>query len=231
MLAGTWSERFFQLRQMLGRIRDAGLKLNPGKWLEVLLLSHVSADCIWLDPKLLSTIASAPACTRPRQIKRFLRMAGYYSGDFPRSLPPCTSSCTVINDGNEPQSVKLLSTPSTSTSPTHTSPHFPASISPFRLYADISNEELSAAPAHQEGRQENLICYANYTLNPAEWKYSATIKECLAVVWGIHTYRPYLVGLPFKVLTDYNSLQWLPPVLPPSSPRLRIPDPAGPRGG
>ena len=60
----------------------------------------------------------------------------------------------------------------------------------------------------QEGK-ERIICCTSRTLNKAEQNYSATKKECLAVVWGIRNFRDYLIANQFKVYTDHYSLQWL----------------------
>ena len=60
----------------------------------------------------------------------------------------------------------------------------------------------------QEGR-ERIICCASRTLNKVEQNYSATKKECLAVVWGIKNFRNYLIANNFKVYTNHYSLQWL----------------------
>ena len=39
--------------------------------------------------------------------------------------------------------------------------------------------------------------------------YSITKKECLAVVWGVQVFRPFLVATHFEILTDHYALQWL----------------------
>ena len=75
---------------------------------------------------------------------------------------------------------------------------------PFRLYTDASNVGLWAILAQQQKEKEHIICCASRTLSKSEQNYSATKKECLAVVWGIKNFHSYLIVESFQGI--YGSL-------------------------
>ena len=54
-----------------------------------------------------------------------------------------------------------------------------------------------------------MVAYASKSLTQAERNYSTTEGECLAVVWGVKHFRPYLFGTKFSLVTDHASLKWL----------------------
>ena len=57
--------------------------------------------------------------------------------------------------------------------------------------------------------KERIICCASRALNKAEKSYPATKLECLAIVWAVAKFRPYLMAMLFEVFTDHYALQWL----------------------
>jgi hypothetical protein len=60
----------------------------------------------------------------------------------------------------------------------------------------------------EEGK-EYVIAYASRNNNKAESNYFSYEGECLAIIWAVIHFRPYLYGTNFTLYTDHKPIKWL----------------------
>jgi hypothetical protein len=80
---------------------------------------------------------------------------------------------------------------------------------PFVLATDASMVGLGAALMQDFGRGLQPIGYASKVNNEAQSNYPIAELECLAAVWVVQFFRPYIYGREFTVATDHHALKWL----------------------
>ena len=215
----TWEEHLQRLETVFQRLLEQGLTLGASKCKlaarEVEFLGHVvSAEGLRPNPALLDSISRISQPKTVKEVRSFLGLASYYR----RFVKGFSNIATPLNRLLEKSKDKDINwTPECeeafrtlknrlTTAPVTAYPDFDI---PFRLYTDASNVGLGAILAQVQEGKERIICCASRSLNKSEQNYPATKKECLAIVWGIKTFRSYLLPRPFEIFTDHYSLQWL----------------------
>ena len=88
----------------------------------------------------------------------------------------------------------------------------------FILETDASKEGLGVILSQKDDEGfPKPVYYFSKTLNKAQQNYSATERECLAIIEGVKKFRHYLLGREFEIITDAHSLQWLLKIKDPNS--------------
>ena len=82
---------------------------------------------------------------------------------------------------------------------------------PYMIDTDASAYQLGCTllQEHDGANHWRPVGYWSHSLKDSERNYSATQRECFAVVWAVRTLRPYVEGARFTVRTDHEALRWL----------------------
>jgi hypothetical protein len=218
-------QHLVRLRQVLERLKNAGLKLKPSKC-EVMrrsveFLGHIVSEAgIGPHPKKISDVLDWPVPVCLRELRAFLGLCGYYRRfvkGFSHIAAPLyaltekgrtftwSEACQVAFDELKQH---LTTAPILA---------MPIDNAPFVLDTDASDLAIGAVLSEVIDGEERVIAYANRRLTRSEANYCVTRRELLAVVYFMKYFRHYLLGRRFTVRTDHAALQWL----------RRIPEPIG----
>ena len=77
------------------------------------------------------------------------------------------------------------------------------------MTTDASDFAIGAVLSQVWDDGEHPVAYESRKLNATEGNYATHEKELLAVIHALRTWRHYLLGNHFIVVTDHNSLKYL----------------------
>jgi hypothetical protein len=78
---------------------------------------------------------------------------------------------------------------------------------PIKLYTDASRLGIGGILIQSENGKEKVVAYYSRQTSIAEQKYHSFELETLAIVASIQRFRRFLLGRPFTVITDCNSVK------------------------
>jgi transposase InsO family protein len=202
------------LRMVLQLLREHKLycKLKKCSFFqkEVAFLGHlVSGEGVRADPRKVETVRSWPTPLAVHDVRCFLGLTNY----FKKFILGYSSIARPLMDLLKDQvpwvwtqvreeafrNLKLALT----SAPVLQIPDF---TKPFEVIADASGFALGAI-LMQDGRP---VAFESRVMSPAERNYPVGEQELLAVVHALQTWRCYLEGVKFTVVTDHNPNTYLP---------------------
>ena len=217
VLGKTFSEQLCHLREVFGRFREVGLKLNPKKCnllqKRVKYLGHVvSADGIAADEDKTVTVRDWPVPKDKNQLRSYLGLCTYYRKfvkNFARIAAPLhrlTKKEERFNWTEECQQAfeelkeRLVTAPVLA---------YPNASDLFVLDTDASSCSIGGVLSQIQQGQEHVIAYFSRSLSSPERNYCVTRRELLAIVDSMKHFHHYLYGKHFVTRTDHAALQWL----------------------
>lgn len=217
LVTPTFEKHLEILAEIFKRIRAANLTLNREKCQlcrrELKYLGYVvSEEGLRVDPEKVKSILEMPIPRSQKEVRQFVGTASWYRRfipDFATRLYPLTNLLkkrTQFEWSQKAHEAFLDIRSCLVTSPILSCPDF---SKPFIVSCDASGCGLGAVLSQESDRGEVVVAYASRTLGRQEQKYSATERECLAVIWAVERFRPYIEGTRFRIITDHYSLLWL----------------------
>ena len=219
--------------EILGALRRAGVSLKLRKCSfftnEVKYLGHViRPGTMEIDGVATASLKSARAPRTQSEVRSFLGMCNVYRRfvvNFSHIAEPLNAllragqPANIANWGPEhEESFRTLI--DTICSPPIL--QLPRANVGFSVDTDSSDYQVGCALFQETGEDgRKPIGFWSRTLQGTERSYSASEKECLAVVWALQTLRPYLAFERFTVYTDHNALRWLFNIAEPSGRLMR----------
>ena len=205
------------LEEVFRRIAEYGLQFKASKCFlfkqEISYLGHlVDVKGVRPDPKKIRAINEMPAPNDKTQLQSFLGLVNYYRKhvrNFSRLASPMFE---LLHEGveftwkeSQMNSFNLLKKALTST-PLLAHPDYTL---PFTIQVDASELGLGAVLCQKVEGEERVIEYLSRTIRPNEKKWPVRELEALGILWACESCRHYIIGTPFTIETDHESLQWL----------------------
>lgn len=218
IFSSSLQEHALHCKLVFQRLKEFNMKIQLDKSeffrKEVGYLGHIiTADGVKPNPAKIEAITKFEIPKTPKDIKSFLGLLGYYRR-FIHNMADLTKPLTSKLKKNQKIDIhdeeyrncfekckKILCN-----DPILAYPDFNEE---FILTTDASNVGVGAVLSQKINDVERPVCYASRTLNETEQKLSTTEKECLAIMYGVAQFRPYLFGRKFKIFTDHQPLKWL----------------------
>ena len=214
VFSDTFDDHCRHLNDVATRLSTTGFYLKPEKCILAnkkteLFGFIVGEGTIVPDPERVRAIVEMVPPVNRKEVMSFLGTLNYYrkfiKNFAAKSLPivALTSKEVDFEWGSQQQAAfeelkqYLLTDPIL---------QLPRQDSPFLVRTDASDRATGAVLLQELNGMWMPVAYHSYKLNKAEYNYSTTQKEGLAVVKAITHWDTYLDGVHFEVETDHSAL-------------------------
>lgn len=222
IFSGDHDQHLKDIAMVLERLEEAGLTVKNVKcrffYEQLAFLGHVvSQEGISPDPSRVEAIQHLTAPTDVKTLLSFLGITGYYRRFIHRYAEIASPMYKLVRKDVEwtwnddcGKAFKVLKR-ALVTAPILRNPDFTHA---FHVITDASGYGLSGVLAQRIPNAngellEYVIAYISRTLSEYEAKWHIRELECLAIIWSLRKFRPFIEGCEITVVTDHESLRWL----------------------
>jgi len=223
-------EHMVHLEKFFDRCIEYNIMINPKKIQlckeEVGILGHIVGKGIFRpDPEKIEGIMKFPAPKTKKELQSFLGSINYYRGfvpHFSKGLKPLYEKTakaydTCLQFVLEPKELEAFDNAKKMMKDLIL--WLPDLNGEFVIQTDASKEGIGAVLMQEDAKFLLENPKAKHALRPinfisritqnAEKNYSTTELECLAIVYAVRKFRPYIEYSKFKIYTDHLALKWL----------------------
>lgn len=205
------------LQKVLQRCIETNLSLSNEKCYMMLneglvLGQHISSKGIEVDQTKIQIIVELPIPTNQKYVRSFLGYASYYwrfIANLSKIALPLfkrlTKDVTFDWNGNCQTTFEKLKEKLSAT-PVLRGPNWTL---PFRISTDASDIVVGASLGQKEDGSTYAIYFISKNLTPAEFNYTVTEKEMLAIIHAVNTFRHYITRYEVLVHTDHSTIRYL----------------------
>ena len=213
----SFDQHFDRFKEVLSRLREANLKLAPKKChllkREITYLGHQIVDgVVKPDPTKTKIIDEYPVPTSIKEVKSYVSLMSYYRKFVPGFAQIAKPLTTLLEKNAEFKwsvECQLAFEKLKSSLSKETSLYLANFDLPFRLACDASGVAIGAVLSQIVDKKERPIAFFSKVLTKQQRNWSVTERELYAVVMGCQTYRQYLLGRHFEIITDHRPLVWM----------------------
>ena len=98
--------------------------------------------------------------------------------------------------------------------------HHPDWNGDFQVHTDASKHGCGAMLAQDHHGTLKPVRFASRSFSPTESRWPTAHQELFAVKWALESFRPYLLGRKFTVITDHANLKFLSSIIAPQNSKL-----------
>ena len=207
----------YRLEEVLKALLAAGLTLNLqkcrfGMRIIEYLGFQIGRGHIWPGERKISAIADMPRPTNQTEVRRFLGLVSFFRRFVP-NFAVITSPISrllrndvqfqweVIQDeAFEDIKKKLSCGPALKA--------YNATAANTELHTDACSKGIAGMllQSDREGDPLALVYAVSRTTSQVEEKYHSSRLELMAISWSTQRLRPFLIGIPFTIVTDCQCL-------------------------